>query len=473
MKTAACFASATTLLAIMAFKQEVAWQPAAASRLLLRPVAAKGATSSKGVKSVTQTQDVAAVVTAANAFLATLSTAQQATVLQTFNATNVTKWSNFPIAGYNQRIGIRLDALTAAQRTAAMAVVQAATGTAPNEGFNEIQEIRTADDYLVSVGSNSAIFGSNIYFIAFLGTPSTTGTWMLQCGGHHSATNITFGGGNVTGTTPKFEGVEPLSYPAPNANVLPTGVTYAPQAQEQTGMLAMLSGLTTAQQSTAKLTQTFNDLVVGPQKDGQFPATRVGLPCSQLTSAQQQLVVDAMAPWVKDADDATATSLLTTYTNQLANTYIAYSGTGNLATTGDYVRIDGPNVWIEFVIQNGAEFPTQIHYHTLYRDRARDYGGNFYGSYTTVLGAKAATAAQIFSVYPNPTATGLGLEVVLAKARPLATYTLRNTLGQTVAASLFTGSSTRIPTVGLAPGLYVLSVQPAGEAALTSRVVIE
>ena len=470
MKTTTCFASAAALLAITAFKQDVFFQSAVAARPLLRLAAVKG---SKSTKAVAQTQDVAAVVAAANAFLATLSTAQQVTVLQTFSSANVIKWSNFPIAGYRDRIGIRFDALTAAQRTAALAVVQAATGTTPNEGFNEIQQIRTADDYLVSSGSDASIFGSNIYFIAFLGTPSTTGTWMLQCGGHHSATNITFGNGAVTGTTPKFEGVEPLSFTAPNANVLPTGVTYAPQAQEAAGMLALISGLSTAQQATAKLPQTFNDVLVGPQKDGQFPATRVGLPCSQLTSAQQQLVVNAMAPWVKDADDATAASLLTTYQNQLANTYIAYSGTGSLATISDYVRIDGPNVWIEFVVQQGAEFKTQIHYHTIYRDRARDYGGNFYGSYTTTLGAKSATAATVFSVYPNPTATGLGLQVVLAKATPSATYTLRNTLGQTVAASLFTGTTTRISTTGLAAGLYVLSVQPAGEAAVTSRVVVE
>lgn len=465
MKTSTYLASAGALLAIMAFRQHTTHvapklSPATVQR----------------TKSLTDTQQTAAVtdvVAAANAFLATLSTAQQATVLQAFNSTNVIKWSNFPIAGYNGRIGLRFDALTAAQRTAALAVVQAATGTAANEGFNEIQQIRTADDYLVSAGSNSSIFGSNIYFIAFLGTPSTTGTWMLQCGGHHSATNITFGGGNVTGASPKFEGVEPLSYTAPNANVLPTGTACAPQAQEAASMLAMISGLTTAQKTTAKLTQTFNDLVVGPQKDGQFPATRVGLPVSQLTSAQQQLVVDAMAPWVKDADDATGTALLSYYQSQLANTYIAYSGTGNLTTASDYVRIDGPNVWIEFVVQNGAEFPSQIHYHTLYRDRARDYGGNFYGTYTTALGTKASAAASVFSTYPNPVVSGQDINVVLAQTSKLTSYTLRNTLGQAVASGTFSSMLATVPTTGLSAGTYLLTVQPTGESAVTSRVALQ
>lgn len=465
MKTSTYLASAGALLAVMAFRQHTA-----ELTTKLRPATGQRTKSLQGTQ---QTAAVTDVVAAANAFLATLSTAQQATVLQTFNSTNVIKWSNFPIAGYNGRIGLRLDALTAAQRTAAMAVVQAATGTTPNEGFNEIQQIRTADDYLVSIGSNSSIFGSGIYFIAFLGTPSTTGTWMLQCGGHHSATNITFGNGAVTGSTPKFEGVEPLSFTAPNANVLPTGVTYAPQAQEAAGMLALLSGLTSAQQATAKLTQTFNDVVVGPQKDGQFPTTKVGLPVSQLTSAQQQLVVNAMAPWVKDADDATAANLLATYQNQLANTYIAYSGTGTLASISDYVRIDGPNVWIEFVVQQGAEIRTQIHYHTIYRDRARDYGGNFYGSYTTALGTKASAAATVFSTYPNPVASGQGIKVVLAQTSKLTSYTLRNTLGQAVASGTFSSMLATVPTTGLSAGTYLLTVQPAGESAVTSRVALQ
>ena len=415
------------------------------------------------------TTAVTDVVTAANAFIATLTAAQQATLLQTFNSTNVTKWSNFPIAGYNQRIGIRLDALTAAQQTAALAVVQAATGTTANEGFNEIQQIRTADDFLAANAGGSTIFGSGIYFLAFLGTPSTTGTWMLQFGGHHLATNITYSGGNVTGATPKFEGVEPLSYQAVNANVLPTGVTYAPQAQEAAGMLALLNSLSTSQQATAKLSQTFNDVLVGPQKDGQFPATRVGVPGSQLTSAQQQLVVDAMAPWVKDVDDATAAALLSTYQNQLAGTYVAYSGTGLLTSAGDYVRIDGPNVWIELVVQRGAEFPTQIHYHTIYRDRARDYGGNFY---TTVTGTKAA-ASQTFSVYPNPTVGGNALQVKLSKPATAATYTLRNVLGQTVATQTFRGDAIVVSTEGLAAGTYVLSLEADGQGPVTHRFVVQ
>ena len=466
MRFSTCLASTAALLGLMAFKQNVALKSAPAIRPQLHPTALK---STKGTKATTAVTDV---MTAANAFIASLTTAQQTTLLQAFNTTNVAKWSNLP-CGAQCRIGLQLSNLTAAQQTLAMAVVQAATGTAANEGYQEIQQIRAADDYLNTNGGGSG-YSAGLYFIAFLGTPSTTGTWMLQFGGHHLATNITFGGGNVTGATPKFEGVEPLSFVTANANIFPTGTTVTPMGSEASAMLAMFNGLTTTQKAAAKLTQTFGDVLLGPNtvegSSTTYPTTKVGVQCSTLTSAQQALVVAAMAPWVNDADDATAAQLLNYYQTQLANTFISYSGTGNFTTNGDYARIDGPNVWIEFVCQTGVVFRSNIHYHSIWRDRARDYGGNFY---TTVTGTKSETAATAFSVYPNPVATGLGLDVVMAKATPSATYTLRNLLGQTVVSQLFTGTTTKISTVGLSAGTYVLTVQPAGEAAVTARVTLE
>ncbi|MGI4742741.1 MAG: DUF3500 domain-containing protein [Janthinobacterium lividum] len=460
MTISTCFVSAAALLALTAFTQKTSLKSSPTAFPSLRPATVKG------TKALTKTTAVSDVVTAANAFIATLTTAQQATLLQTFNQTNVAKWSNLP-CGAQCRLGLQLANLTTAQVTAAMAVVQAATGTTSGDGFNEVQQIRAADDNL---GTQRSGYGNGIYFIAFLGTPSTTGTWMLQFGGHHLATNMTYSGGYVTGSTPKFEGVEPLNFTTTNANVLPMGTVCAPMANEASSMIAMLNGLTTAQKATAKLTQTFSDVVLGPGQDGNFPATRVGIQCSQLTSAQQALVVAAMAPWVQDTDDATAAALLAYYQTQLANTYISYSGTGTFNTNADYARIDGPNVWIEFVAQTGVVYNTQTHFHSIWRDRARDYGGNYY---TTVTATKSETAASIFSVYPNPVATGLGLDVVLAKATPSATYTLRNMLGQTVASDLFTGTATKVSTVGLAAGTYILTVQPAGEPAVASRVTLQ
>ena len=463
MKIFTSVASATTLLAITAFTQPTSVKSVSAARPALQP------TTAKGVRSITGTQDVAAVVAAANTFIATLSSAQVTTLEQTYNATNVIKWSNLP-CGSNCRLGLQFTNLTQAQVTAALAVVQAATGTVANDGYDETQQIRAADDNL---GTQRSGYSAGIYFIAFLGTPSTTGTWMLQFGGHHLATNVTFSNGQVTGATPKFEGVEPLSFTAPaDAAFGITAGTYAPMANEASTMTAMIAGLTTAHKATAKLTQTFSDVVLGPGSDGKFPTTRVGVKYSDLTSAEQALVLAAMKPWVQDADDATAASLLATYTTQLADTYISYSGTGLFTTNADYARIDGPNVWIEFVAQTGVVYNTQTHFHSIWRDRARDYGGNFYGTYTTTLGTKAAAAATVFGLFPSPILTGNDLQVRLATAGT-GTYTVRNLLGQALATGSLSGSAGVVPTTNMVPGVYLLTVETPGKSAVTSRFVVQ
>lgn len=316
----------------------------------------------------TATTTTAKVVCAAEAFLATLSNAQKTAVVLDYNKTNAIKWSNLP-CGSSCRVGLQLSSLTTAQVSAALAVVEAATGTTANEGYDEIRQIRAADDVLGTV--NNMGYSSGIYFIAFLGTPSTTGTWQLQFGGHHLAVNMTYNAGAIKGATPVFEGVEPRSWTAAN------GTVYAPLNSEQATMAAMLAALSSDQLASAKLSSTFSDVVLGPNNDGKFPATKAGIRVSSLNSAQQALVLAAMKPWVQDTDEATAARLLAAYESELADTFIAYSGNASLTNNADYVRIDGPGVWIEFVCQTGVVYPNQIHYHSIWRDHTRDYGGNF------------------------------------------------------------------------------------------------
>ncbi len=329
------------------------------------------ATITTGASSTTiatgSTSGVAGVVTAANAFLATLTDAQKTTVQPALTKANAIKWSNLP-GGVSIRNGLEFSGLSAAQLTAALVVVQAAAGTTANEGYSEFEQIRAADDVLRTTYSGGSGYSSGEYIIAFLGTPSATGTWMLQFGGHHYAQNITFSNGAVVSATPLHQGVEPRSWTT-------SGTTYAPLNQEHNAMIAMLASLSTAQLATAKLTTTFSDVLLGPGKDGQFPTTKVGLAVSTLTDAQKQLVLAAIRPWTQDVGDAFGAALLAIYTNELNSTYISYSGNITMETNADYARIDGPSVWIEFVCQSGAVIRSDIHYHTIFRDHTRDYNG--------------------------------------------------------------------------------------------------
>jgi len=323
------------------------------------------ASSTSTVDCSSATTTVAKVVCAVEAFKATLTATQLATVQLDFTKANAIKWSNLP-GGVSIRNGLEFSALTAAQLAAAKAVIAAASGTTANDGYDEFSQINAADDVLgTKAGSN---YSSGEYIIAFLGTPSATGTWMLQFGGHHYAQNITYNAGAVASATPSHQGIEPKTWTSGST-------TYAPMALEHDAMAAMLASLTTAQLASAKLSTTFSDVSLGPNKDGQFPTTKLGVAVSTLSDAQKLLVLAAMKPWTNDVDDATGTANLKLYENELAGTYISFSGNATLTNNADYVRIDGPSVWIEFVCQSGVVYQDEIHYHAVYRDHTRDYNG--------------------------------------------------------------------------------------------------
>lgn len=362
---------------------------------------------------------VAAVVSAANAFLNTLDSDQQAETVLDFTKENATAWSNLPCGG-SCRPGIQTGSLSDAQLAALKNVLKVALGTDKDTGYEHVLETLLADDQLAAAegsgsgpsapsGSTSSDasasaepsvsasadpsatagdaptgtppsgapggagggYGSDIYFLAFLGTPSAHGTWQLHFGGHHLAVNITYKDGKVSGASPYFTGVEPTSWTDED------GTTHEPLKRFRDGMLALTGSLSTEQLATAKLSQSFSDVLLGPGEDGQFPETKGGIKVSELSPKQQKLVLAAIHPWIANVDDATADKLMKTYARELNETYVGYSGGTGLDTQGDYVRIDGPHVWIEFVCQNGFVYQGKVHYHTVYRDRTRDYGSEF------------------------------------------------------------------------------------------------
>lgn len=286
---------------------------------------------------------LAKVVCLAEAFKATLTTTQVAIVQLAYTKTDAVKWSNLPQAlTQNKRVGLNFGALSATQLAAAKALLTAVLAQGvTNEGYDEMEGNLAADDYLAANGGGST-YGAGNYYLAFLGPPSTTGLWELQFGGHHYTFANTYNGGKITGVTPSFRAVEPM------AAVTATGHTYQPVEQERQAFADMLAGLSTTQQATAKLSPTFTDILLGPGVDGQFPTTRQGVVVSSLSATQKALVLNAIKLYVNDLDATTAATVLAKYTAELDNTYVAYSGGLTMSQQNDYVRLDGPSIWIEY-----------------------------------------------------------------------------------------------------------------------------
>ena len=332
---------------------------------------------------------VADVVDAGEAFLATLSDEQRATAQIELTPQLAVRWTNFP-GGSDVRNGVFFRDLKPEQVEAALKVARIALG---EEGFSRYQEVRAADDAFAKGrggrgpggpnqkkadgdpakkkaggvakkkgGGGGMNFGAMNYMIAFLGKPSKTTPWILQLGGHHLAINIYYKG--TTGAaTPYHVAAQPTVWKDDQ------GKTHEPLAPMREALHGLLNSLTPEQAKQAKLEARFNDVYVGPGKDGRFPAKSEGVPVYELSNASKDFVKKAIAAWTGDSPQGAEYRKL--YEADLDKVKVSYSGSTDLSDRGDYVRIDGPRVWIEFATQ-GSD-----HVHTIWRDRLTDYGAEF------------------------------------------------------------------------------------------------
>ena len=330
------------------------------------------------------------VVDAANTFLATLSAEERARVTFGFTSNQRTGWSNLP-SGIFQRNGLRLGDLTDRQRTAALALVASALS---HDGYKKVTDIMNGDEVLRENGGGrtggrpgppaaagragpggpgrggpgrgpggrggGVQFGRDEYYIALLGTPSTTTPWMLQFGGHHLAINVTFvGASNVM--TPSLPAAQPAKYTL-------DGQTIRPLGHEHDKSYALINSMNAAQQKQAILPYSVTDLVLGPGNDGKVIQPE-GVAATQLDAKQQTMLLDLAHEWVGILNDEAANAKMAELKANLPRTYFAWSGT----TTDNglaYFRIQGPTVVIEYAPQQGDA----DHIHTIYRDPTNDYG---------------------------------------------------------------------------------------------------
>lgn len=278
------------------------------------------------------------------------------------------RWSNFPPMVYRNRVGVTLAKFSPAQLGVVKAILKEATGIAANEGYDEIEQILNADDFLKEKTGQSGFASGNFQF-AFLGTPAAKGIWQLYYGGHHVQISSTYKDGALAGATPSFRGVEPFT------TFTEHGRDNAPMAQEHDAFAATLMALSPAEQAKAHLNQTFTDIIVGPQLDNNFPGTKAGVRAGDLNTRQRALLLHAIETYVGDIRQPDAKAMLAKYRGELADTWLSYSGSTSLNGENDYVRIDGPSLWMEFSMQPGRTIPG-VHPHSVWRDRSADYGGN-------------------------------------------------------------------------------------------------
>lgn len=411
-------------------------------------------------------QDVEKIVCLAETFKSTLNSTQLASLQLDYTLANAKIWSNLP-ASLSARIGLKMGTLSAVQLDAAIQLIKAATGTQGKEGFSEINQLWRADDYLGANGGGTT-YGAGNFYIGFFGIPSMTSKWELQMTGHHTTISNTYENGTLKGGTPSFRASEPFGAFTYNNE------THQPLIEEYNALKAMLAGLDANTLATAKLSGTFSDIVLGPNKDWVFPTVKNGVKCSTLNTTQKNSVIDAIKTYVQDVDDVSSKAIMDKYISEIDETYIAYAGNAALTDQRDYVRIDGPNVWIEYSVQRGIVLSPN-HPHSIWRDRSFDYGGT--GNPTSSTQNNDPNIA--ISVYPNPVATDL----FIALDAPLlsdVTATIFDQTGKEIMKTDLNNTSNgnqniKINVVNLPKGMFqcIVSYTNAGKRSKTSRSFIK
>ncbi len=310
-----------------------------------------------------------------------LSKEQRAALERPFDLESAIHWSNLPV-GVVPRTTLRLGDLDTRQLEAVHGVVGAALSIC---GWVMLGQVRAADDQLAPLDTRPIGWSSGNYFLAVLGDPASGKPWMLQLGGHHLAYNFTFNA-RQPGATPMFLGSEPISFEVRGRKIEPLDA-------QSTAMSRLAAAI--APRPEAKLSGTFTDIVKGvvvTMRPGQLPSGGIdtGFPHSYpegdvdrgvrfgaLDATQRELVLKAIQAFVELPDMAISERLMAAYQQPeaLENSFVGYSGSPDLSTKGSYVRIDGPRLWIEFVVQPAVAKPEELHYHALWRDKLADYGG--------------------------------------------------------------------------------------------------
>ncbi len=364
---------------------------------------------SVAVATATAQTVTAKIVTAANAFLSTLDQKQRQSVIYAFDDEKQrARWSNFP-TGFVPRGGINLRSMTPIQRTAAMNLL---TVTLSGRGYEKVQQIMEGDEVNKledakngnrgpggpggggpprgnggpppgaggpppngggnrppggGSGLSGDLFGKDLYYISFLGTPSEKTPWMLQFGGHHLALNITIAGEQGV-LTPTLTGAQPALYTS-------NGKTVRPLGQESDKALALLKALDEGERQKAVLSYNLADLVLGPGQDGVILQPE-GLKASGMNDKQRAMLLDVISEWAGIINDTAAAARMAQLKADLNDTYFSWSGPTD-GTAGKnisaYYRIQGPHLVIEYAPQTlGGD--ASLHVHTMYRDPTNDYG---------------------------------------------------------------------------------------------------
>ena len=307
---------------------------------------------------------------AATVFLSALSDDEKAKINHAIDDELRAGWSNLPASSV-VRGGLKLADLSDEQIVLLFKFLSASLSRA---GYRTIAETLAAEAVLsVDKKAERLQWHPQNYWLGFYGTPSLSGQWGWQFGGHHLGINIAIENGKVSSLSPTFVGTEPASFDY-------LGRRYEPVRDMHLAGLELFNALGEQQQNEA---ESFwgklwgaGDIKTGPGQDGVIPDF-AGVRVADFSSVQKEMLLQLIRQWVEIQPAENAMPRMLELAAELEEMYFMWQGDGD-GSGDNYFRIQGPTLIIELLSQAnnvGASTQGLGHYHTIYRHVKKEYGG--------------------------------------------------------------------------------------------------
>ena len=305
------------------------------------------------------------MVTAANRFVTMLDAAQKAKALYPFDAEERYNFHFFP---KEDRKGIAMDELNAAEKAAALNLMKSCLSETAVKKVQDIMDLETVLKALEHRKPDDHYRDPGHYYFTVFGVPGPTTIWGWRLEGHHVSFNFSADENKLVSGTPGFLGANPA--------IVPDGPQKGKQVlkEETDDGYTLLQSLSEDQLKKAVITTTApNEIITFVSRKAmiEHPA---GIRYAELTPRQQQYVLQLVNVYVHRYTRLFADTMLKEIQNAgLDQLWFAWAGdTQPGIGHPHYYRIQGPTIIIEYDnTQNNAN-----HIHTVVRDLQHDFGGD-------------------------------------------------------------------------------------------------
>jgi hypothetical protein len=310
----------------------------------------------------------AKMTTAADTLVASMDAAQKAKAVFEFDDKERSNWHFVPYQQKQKplRKGLRLEEMSADQRSAALKLLEA--GTSPS-GFTTASTIMSLELILRELENNGPnVRNPDWYFFTVFGQPSKTGKWGWRVEGHHLSLNFTLDHGRLVGATPFFFGANPAEVKAGPRK----GLRTLPATEDPARKL--IASLDDEQRKIAFQPKQFPEIEEGkPAPSVGMPA---GLPAARMTEKQRDILRELVEGYAARMPAEVAAAELARLKDAGTEKIHFAFGREDAKPGQPYTyRVHGPTFVIEFlnVQADSAKNPAN-HIHSAWRDLPGDFG---------------------------------------------------------------------------------------------------